>query len=777
MRKIYLFLMLLVLTVPGRSQIRVGEWQDHLSFSQAISLVEARGIVYCATSSGLYSYDLSTAEITKWSKVNGLSDLNISCMAYSEDHNTLIIAYSNSNIDLLRNNRIINIPDIKQKSMTGSKIINSINVDGDNAFLSCGFGIIKLNLNRDEVASTYFMGPDGSHLEVFETIIFNYDSIFAATSKGIFKAETDDPELEDYRVWETVPGQPFAGETFNHLAYNEGKLWASHLKTTGSVDSIFTYNGYNWAWFPWYFDDIRRMRFENGQLAVVSSFQINLISKDAVLQKHLQATTDVWMNPKDFIIDSEGNPWIADGDFGLVYSKDFETFTQIRPPGPWDRKTFDLIVADGDLWITGGAYDGSWDNIWNNSGVSAKINQSWKVFNPMTVPEMGPIRDIVRLAVDPADPGHIFGASWGYGVVEFKDGEYIGLYNDTNTDGALTSVYPGGPYIRVGGLAFDSKNNLWVTNSSVPTPVSVKKTDGTWKNFAYGDYLGDAFTGPLVITPGDFKWVLLPKGNGLFAFHNGKTIDDESDDNKEQIPLRVSFPPNNTIKILNDIYSMAADLNGSLWIGTSSGVVVYYDPSRVFSSTDFYATQPSVDQGDTLFHGLLATEIVTAIAVDGANRKWFGTKNSGVFLTNEDGNELIQSFNTTNSPLPSNEILSIAIDNLSGEVYFGTGSGVVSYRGTAIRDDLYSGPLYAYPNPVRPGYDGLITVKGVPAESAVKITDLTGNLVFEGTSVGGQITWDGKERSGKPVVSGVYLVFASTTDLTRKVSTKILIIR
>jgi len=205
--------------------------------------------------------------------------------------------------------------------------------------------------------------------------------------------------------------------------------------------------------------------------------------------------------------------------------------------------------------------------------------------------------------------------------------------------------------------------------------------------------------------------------------------------------------------------------------------VVYYAPSSVFSASDFYASQPSVDQGDTIFHGLLATEIVTAIAVDGANRKWFGTKNSGAFLTNEDGNELIQSFNTTNSPLPSNEIISIAIDHASGEVYFGTDGGVVSYRSAATRADLYSGPLYAFPNPVRPGYNGLITVKGIPAESKVKITDLTGNLVFEGESVGGQITWDGKERSGKPVVSGVYLVFAATTDLLQKVSTKILIIR
>ncbi len=777
MQRIFIILAFLTLGIPGRPQVRVGEWQDQLSFSQAMNLVEARGIIYCATRSGLFSYNPATTEISKWSKINGLSDLDIACMAYSEDYDVLIIAYSNSNIDLLKNNHIINLPDIKHKMMTGSKMINSILVQGDNALLSCGFGIIRLNLSRDEVASTYFIGPEGSHMEVFETEIFNYDSIFAATEKGVFKAYINDPELENYRSWSLVPGQPFPGGTFNHLAYTEGTLYASQLSSTGDIDSIYTYNGYSWTWFPRYYNDIRRMRYQDGKLTVVSSYQINLINPDGTLAQHLERYGEDLMNPNDFLLDTKGKAWIADRDFGLIYSPDYETYTKIRPPGPWDRKTFDMVVADGDLWIAGGAYDASWNNIWNISGVSAKINGNWVIFNPLTVPQIGLIRDVVRLAVDPADAQHVYGASWGYGVLEFKDGEYVGIWDDTNTDGALTSIFPGNPYIRIGGLAFDSKNNLWVTNSSVPSPVSVRKADGTWKSFPYGQYMGDAFTGQMVITPGDVKWIQLPKGNGLFVFDNGKNIDDTSDDRYFKIPLEVSFPPNNNIKILNDIYSMAVDLDGRLWIGTSSGAVVYYQPSAVFTSSSFYASQPSVNQGDSLYHGLLSTEIVTAIAVDGANRKWFGTRNSGVFLTNPDGTEMIQSFNVTNSPLLSNEIVSITIDNQSGEVYFGTEGGVISYRSNATREDLYTGTVYAFPNPVRPGYTGLITVKGVPADSNVKITDLTGNLVYEGTSMGGQVTWNGNERTGKPVATGVYLVFASTTDVMKKALTKILIIR
>jgi hypothetical protein len=776
MRKLLFIILIFLLAMPVGAQVRVGEWEDQLSFGQAISLVEARGIIWCATRSGLFSYDPESETISKWSKVNGLSDVEIACLAFSEEQNTLIIAYSNSNIDLLQNNQIINIPDIKRKAITGNKRINSIQIEGEEAFLSCGFGIIRLNIVRNEVASTYYIGPDGSHIEVFETMIFHYDSIFAATSQGIFRASKYDPDLENYRNWSLVPGQPFRGEAYNHLAYYEGTLWASHLSTTGDVDSIFTYDGYVWKWFPRYYNDIRRMRFIDNELMVVSSYQINYIQTDGTPIRNINHYGEDIINPGDLMVDKQGRTWIADRDFGLILTTNFTDFIRKKPEGPWDRKTFDLAIAGGDLWIASGGYDASWNNIWNNSGVSAKLNDVWTSFNPMTVPALNLVRDIVDLAVDPADDNHVFGASWGNGVLEFLDGEYIGIYDDTNTGGALQSVFPGNPYIRVGGLAFDSKNNLWVTNSGVSTPVSVMKTDGTWQSFSYGQYLGDAFSGQIVITSGDIKWVQMPKGYGLFAFDNGTSLEDLRDDRFMKVTVSVQSPK---ALIMNDVYSLAVEQDGGkLWVGTSSGAVYYYAPEYVFNDEyDFYAIQPAVDQGDSLYHGLLSTEIVTAIAIDGANRKWFGTSNSGVFLTNADGSELIQTFNMSNSPLLSNNIISIAIDHQSGVVYFGTEAGVISYRGAATREDLYEGPVYAFPNPVRPGYTGPITVKGLPADAAVRITDLSGGLVYEGESLGGQLVWDGNGRSGSQVATGVYLVFASTADQTGKAVTKILIVR
>ncbi|MBT3243861.1 MAG: hypothetical protein HN352_11955 [Bacteroidetes bacterium] len=757
-------------------QSTIGQWNEHLPYGNATKVTKADDVIYCATRSGLFEYDTESFLIKEWSKVNGLNGVDIATMEYSDDHRMLIIAYANSNIDLLMDrSEVINIPDVKQKQIIGSKRINSIQIYQDEAFISCGFGIIVLNLIKGEISSTYYIGEEGEHLEVFETEIYHYDSIFAATAKGIRKAFVRHPNLENYIFWEDVAGLPHPNDSWNHMAYNDGLLFASHQSPTDYLDSIYTYNGHHWEPYTWAYKDIRKMEFCNDKLWTVSEFQLNQMQEDGKRLLHLNTYGFDYLRAQDALADENGVLWIADQLYGLMKTTDFENFAQIRPNGPWDRSSFDLAVAGNDLWVAGGGYDGAWNNVWIISGVSASINGTWKSFNPMTLDELKPVRDVVRLVVDPHNSSHVYAASWHSGILEFQDGEFIELHNDSNTNGALQSIIPGSPYIRIGGMAFDSDNNLWVTNSSVPNPVSVRKPDGSWQSFPYGIFLGEAFTGEIVITPGDIKWIQLPKGNGLFAFSNGNDLDDVSDDQYQKITVKTRWP---NIKVINNIHAIAVDLEGRLWIGTSNGVGVFHAPSQVFNNPDnFFVSQPSVDLGDLYYHALLETETVTAIAVDGANRKWFGTRNSGVFLTNPDGTKLVRSFNTLNSPLLSDNIFSIAIDHQTGEVYFGTEAGIVSYRGDAIRDDKYDGPVYAFPNPVRPDYAGPITIRGLAAESIVKVTDINGNLVFETESLGGQAIWNGNDFTGNRVQSGVYMVFSASADAQRKSVTKILFVR
>ena len=762
-------------------QSKLGEWQEHLPFSRAIAVESGDNKIFCATKSGLFIYDKESFLIDEWSKVNGLNDIEIACMKYSPDHDILILAYSNSNLDLIRGNEIINLPDIKRKQITGSKKINSIMIHEDQAYLSCGFGIISLNLVKGEISSTYYIGDDGKHLEVFETTIFNHDSIFAATGEGVRKAFVRHPNLENYLFWETVPAQPTPFEEYKHVTYHDGSLYAVHTSIIGDLDSVWVYNGHKWTEFPYYFKDINQFEFQKDIIVSSSLFQINLIKPDGERILHLKTYGFDVIRSEEVFYDKNDDIWIADWQHGLVHTSDYENYEKIRPNGPWDRATFDLTIAGDQLWLAGGGYDGAWNNLWNNAGVSAKINGIWQSFNSTTTEEMTSIRDIVRIITDPNNDQHVYAASWGSGIIEFLDGEFYQWHNETNTNGALQSIIPDGPYIRIGGMAFDSQNNLWVTNSSVPSPISVRKTDGTWKSFNYGSQLADAFTGEMVITSANTKWVQLPKGNGLFAFNNGHDLDDESDDIAKSISLKVRDPEGD-FTVLNDIYSMAIDLDNRLWLGTANGVAVYYSPEGFrnyspSSSQSFFATQPSVDLGDNIYHALLGTEIVSCIAVDGANRKWFGTRGSGVFLTNSEGTELVKSFNILNSPLLSDNILSIAIDDKSGEVYFGTEAGVVSYRGDAIKADVFEEEIYAFPNPVRPDYSGPITIRGMAAASLVKITDITGNLVFQTESLGGQAIWNGRDLNGNEVHSGVYMAFASTVDAAEKSVAKILVVR
>jgi hypothetical protein len=774
----------LLVSANSREQSVPGQWTAHLPFSNAVEIIHVEPIVYCGTQSGLFEYNTESFLIKEWSKVDGLSGVSIKTMAYSPTHKTLILAYSDSNIDLIIDqSQIINIPDIKSKQMTGSKTINSITVYNDQAYLSCGFGIIVINLIKGEIATTYYIGDEGEQLEVFETGILKTDSLIAATAKGIRKAHINNPNLENYRMWDQVVGLPALNGTFHQLAYDQDNIYVAKKSLENAGDSVFIYDGNQWRAYSWVFKNIIEMSLVKGNLLTVSDFQINMTG---VNQNELWNLNDYgfdYLRASDAILDNQGILWIADNMYGLLKTSDRLTFEKIRPDGPWDRKAFDLSVSDGELWVAAGGYDGAWNNLWNFSGVSFTSNKQWNVYNPKTSPLLEEVRDIVRVVPNPYNSSQVFAASWGYGILEFQNGELLQIYNDQNTNGALASIIPDKPYIRIGGMAFDSQSNLWVSNSSVPNPISVKTPDGKWKSFPYGVFLGEAFAGEIVITKNnsaydEVKWVQLPKGNGLFAFYTGKDLEDNSDDTYQVVTVRALWPQNN-IKVVNDIHSMAVDLNNELWLGTSAGVTVYHAPNQVFYDYPgrFYSSQPSVDEGDGYYHALLETEIVSAIAVDGANRKWFGTKNSGVFLTNPEGTEIIRSFNVLNSPLLSNNILSIAIDQQNGEVYFGTEAGIVSYRSDAIADSESDQPIYAFPNPVRPDYEGPITVRGIASNSIVKITDINGNLVYQTESLGGQAVWNGKDLQGQKVQSGVYMVFSSTELAERKSVAKILVIR
>jgi len=336
----------------------------------------------------------------------------------------------------------------------------------------------------------------------------------------------------------------------------------------------------------------------------------------------------------------------------------------------------------------------------------------------------------------------------------------------------LQSIVPGENYIRIGGLDFDVNNNLWITNSEVANIISVKKANGEWKGFNFDEVISNVPVGEIVVSQNSTKWIILPNGLGLFVFNENNTIDNTNDDQFKKL----SILDENGKLITNNVYSFAEDLNGIIWVGTDQGIIVYYNPENVFDDESFYA-QRIVLTNNGITQNLLSTEVITAISVDGANRKWIGTNSSGVYLVSKNGTEEINHFTEENSPLFSNRILDIGIDNESGEVYFATEKGLISYRGTATMGNDEFRDVYVYPNPVREDYEGDITIRGLVSDVNVKITDISGNLVYETTAEGGQATWNGKNFSGQRVSTGVYLVFCTNDDGSKTYITKLLFIK
>ena len=279
--------------------------------------------------------------------------------------------------------------------------------------------------------------------------------------------------------------------------------------------------------------------------------------------------------------------------------------------------------------------------------------------------------------------------------------------------------------------------------------------------------------GDIIVTSSGKKWVILPRGGGLFILDDKDTPDIFTDDVYKQILIK-----DNENKVISLVYSIAEDLDGNIWIGTDQGPFIYYNPENIFSNDlTAYRIKIPRNDGTGLADYVLGTEIITAIAVDGANRKWIGTYSSGVFLLSADGTTRLKNFNEQNSPLLSNSIVSLSVDNKSGEVWFGTAKGIQSVRGEATVGEEKFSKVYSFPNPVRGDFDGNVTITGLMRDTEIRITDISGNLVFETVSDGGQATWNLKTYNGKRVTTGVYLIFCASSDGSKSIVSKMLVLQ
>lgn len=335
--------------------------------------------------------------------------------------------------------------------------------------------------------------------------------------------------------------------------------------------------------------------------------------------------------------------------------------------------------------------------------------------------------------------------SWNHGIIKLRGGDITDVWTPKNS--MLNAGI--GNNVRISGLALDDDKTLWATAIVADYQINALDSDGNWYNYE----IPGVYPSELLIDDWGNKWII-NFGIGVAVFNENGTLDVTTDDEVKLLGTesgRGGLPNGN-------VYSMAKDLKGQIWLGTLEGVVVFANPSSVFSTNFPDASCPAVDG-----FCLLRDQKINAIAVDGANRKWIGTEN-GIYLVNPQGNRLITHYTTENSPLFTNEIRDIRIDQQTGEVFVGTNKGLISLMGEATGGKDDSEELYVFPNPVPVDFDGPIAITCSYKDVEVKITTVSGRLVKSLTALGGQAIWDGNDMSGNRATPGVYLAMVADKE-------------
>ena len=751
-----------------RGQQAVGKWSDYLSYNNLRQVIAAGDRIYAVGAGGLFYYDLDDLTLNRLNKNTLLNDVGISTVAYDPQTHWLAVAYNNSNLDLMKEERVTNLSDIKRATIGGSKRINHITFNDRCAYLACGFGITVVDLARQEIKETYYLGDDGGYLNIND-IAFTKDYIVAATDQGLCYAPKGSNLLHVASTWQRDNNSLLAGQHITQLTVApDGNLLA--LCTDG--DTIIYRESGSMSFAPWLNGSIRSIHQAEGRLLVCYENHVDIYDSDYQQRYSIGDVSWMTMSPNDATMTADGRLWVASTWAGLamITPGNNEKLTTLCPPGPAGDNCFRVVTYNRDLLVCPGGYNTTFAKAYIPASIYTRKDYDW---SQPSDPDglLNGLSDIVDVAVNPRNAKQRMATAWGQGVVEISDGKVTHFYNESNSDGALTPYTQGNSStLLVGSVAFDLQGNAWFTNGWSPYGLAVRRSNGSWQSFNTQSMIGGNMVNHILYDSIQDLKLMWGVSNKIYV-HDGK----------EQMAY---IDPNNGAQLETTIIgSVVQDRDGNLWIGTNKGIKVVYNLNNVFGNGGNGEKAP-VSCINILFNEngiseyLMAYESITCIAVDGANRKWVGTSTGGLYLLSANGQQQLEHFTTANSPLFNDKILSIGIMPWSGEVLVATADGLQGYRSTATyADDEPQETLYVFPNPVRPDYDGLIAIKGFTRNALVHITDAAGHTVYSTRANGGEAIWDGRTLSGEPVASGVYYVFGSAADGNHRSATKILIIR
>jgi ligand-binding sensor domain-containing protein len=735
----------MMLTLHAFAQLPpIGSWRVHHSYAGTLEVVKGDKI-YTATPQAIFSTTL-TNQFEYFNKLTGLSEASIATIQYDHETEQLVIAYSNNNIDVIKGGLVKNIYDLVRTSRIQK--INSIYCEKGIAYVSTNIGVILIDLLKYEIKESWILGPNGSPIEIF-SITKDSNFWYAATSTGIYKSPLSNTNLADAKSWTIFYGagmllpikkissaptglivekndsllliQPNSTTTLFYKASEQIKTWQfNEQKITIGTTNVLTKRAF-----------IYHSAIDNPNLLVFEQAGI--------------------LNHPNTCMFSNGSIWIGDSASGLFkLDPTNKTFTSIVPNGPAGQITTALQATSRSIIASSNSTPGLF--ILENG---KWLNQKQNGLDTLT--------GVQSIATNNFD-NSVWLTTAQKGVAQWHNNK-LQIFNPQNSSlkGAANNT------CFTSGVAGDTKGNSWVSNLGTTTSLHVKQPDGKWTGFTNPFGVTDA--GTLAIDEASQIWCATKNANGLLVYNAGNSLTSSADDKWKQYKAGAGLGnlPSNQVNCI------AKDKNGFIWIGTDKGIGIIQCTENIFTAAGCDALLPVVQQDR--FAGLLfKDENVQTIAVDGADRKWVGTKN-GVWLISASGEKVIYRFSSSNSPLPGNDISKISIDPLTGEVFIATSNGLCSFRSTATEPVTAQEKVLVFPNPVPPGYSGSIAIRGLTNNALVKITNLYGALVYQTRALGGQAIWDGKNTNGVKVASGIYLIICRDDSGVEKIATKITIVQ
>jgi len=763
---IVVYTLFITIALWGQEPLQIGGWSSHLPLNRGAYVTQTPESVIYVSDQSLLILNKETGSRSILSKTNGLNDVGVKFAKYFQPLDILAIVYENSNIDLVIEGRVRNFNQIRNNlNIVGDKTVFDISFNQEGSlFLSCGFGLVELNLQQREFGVTTFTPVAVNDFAQLG------DYYFMATQEGLYRANIlTSTNLADFGQWEYVDeafGLP-SGLNIQEAVYRENQLYIGmgsslYVTSDGNAFELLSDRpGYNIQFLSSETQDLSIGWNCNG-----CQNEVQMLKADGSFVRLDGFCVD---NPRFAVQDQFGSIWLADQTtpFRVIKGGSGGFCERIEFNAIYSSNVSDMAVRGENLFVASGGFQSNSSNLFREDGFFTFDGSEWSFYNKFNVPVFGQrdIRDFLRLQLHPTRDTLFVGIYYD-GLLKWVNQDNFVIYDESNS--TLRRGVGDPNRIRIAGMDWDSKGNLWLGQFDSERPASVYRNDGTWRSFSVP---GSINLMDLVVDRFDNKWYRVFNG-GILVFNEGQNMDDQSDFRFRSITTSNSLLPANSVTCL------AMDLEGAIWVGTENGILIMECGSDPFRP-ECRGSERFLEQ-DGSGEILLSGQIITTIAVDGANRKWIGTT-AGLFVQSPAGDEPVYNFTTNNSPLLDNNITAITVDEATGKIYIATNRGIQIFKAEATGAGAsFRSEVYAYPNPVRPDYDGPIAIKGLARDANFKITDVEGRLVFEGRALGGQAIWDGRDFSGRQVGTGVYLVFATYTrneEFPQTHVTKLMIVR